>query len=311
MELRDVILTHVVGPIVFVVLVLRFFPISRTDALLTVAAVASPFTFLWLAGRWHVVSVWMRPVVLLGALGVLALSWRRGHRLPRYASKGTRTWVGRTVKVALVVFTSVGTADALAGRVPQGDPVELEFPLRAGRFYVGQGGSTPSINYHTVNRTQRYALDITKLSNWGSRVTRLPPRDLRDFPSYGAVLYAPCSGVVSHVEASLPDNALGGEVDRRRPAGNEILIRCDGTHVEVLMAHLQAGSVHVVKGEHVDAGRIVAAIGNSGNSPAPHLHIHAKTGAQADTGLAGDGVPMLFRKRFLVRNDVVADAGPE
>ena len=278
MEVRDVLITHVLGTLLVLFLTVRFKPICRTDAVLSVMAVGSPLIFLWLAGRWHLFSVWMRPMLILALLGVMVLTWRRSRRLPSYSSRGARTWVGRGIKVALVLFISVRIADALVGRVVRDEAVLLQFPMRDGRFYVGQGGLTAAVNYHVVNPTQQYALDIVKLTGWGNRASGFQPTDLRQYASYGVAVYAPCSGRVQHAEASLPDNTIGGERDRARPAGNQILLRCDGADVDVLLAHLQAASGRALKGDHVDAGRLVGAIGNSGNSTEPHLHIHAKRG---------------------------------
>ena len=227
----------------------------------------------------------MRPVLPLGVLVVVVMSWRCSRRLPNYASSGVRTWVARGVKVALVLFVSFRTADALLGRSAPDETIALAFPLHDGRFYVGQGGSTLAVNYHTVNRTQRYALDIVKVTDWGNRASRLRPGDLRDYASYGVAVYAPCSGTVAQVETSLPDNVVDGERNRTRPAGNQILVRCDGSDVDVLIAHLQAGSVRATKGEHIE---------------------YAKRGGAPDTGLEGEGVPMTFDGRFLVRNDIVS-----
>ena len=303
MEVRDVLLTHLLGPIVLILLAVRFKPISRIDAAMTALAVVWPLVFLWLAGRWHILTVWMRPVFVVAALGVVALCWRRSGSLPFYASTGVRSWILRAIKVALIVFVSLRLTDALVGRIASEEAIALESPLRDGRFHVGQGGSTPAVNYHVVNRTQRYALDVVKLTGWGNRASRLRPTDLREYSSYGVPVHAPCSGRVQHVEASLSDNTVTGDRDRVRPAGNQIVLRCDGTDVEVLLAHLQAGSVRTTKGEHIDVGQLVGAIGNSGNSTEPHLHIHAKRGGSAETGLEGAGVPMAFHGRFLVRND--------
>ena len=305
MELRDLLLTHVLGPLVFILLVARFTPISRTDAAMTAGAVVCPLALLWLVGRWHLFTVWMRPAFVVVSVGVIALCWHRSRRLPAYASTGARTWILRTIKVALIVFVSLRLADALRGHAAGGGVIALEFPLHDGRFYIGQGGSTPAVNYHVVNRTQRYALDIAKLTGWGNRASHLRPTDLREHAVYGVPIHAPCSGRVQHAEASLRDNPLIGERDRVRPAGNQVLLRCDGTDVEVLLAHMQAGSVRTTKGEHVDVGQLVGAVGNSGNSGEPHLHIHAKRGGSSETGLEGDGVPMAFSGHFLVRNDIV------
>jgi hypothetical protein len=132
--------------------------------------------------------------------------------------------------------------------------VSLKFPLRDGDFYVGQGGATASLNYHVINPTQRYALDVVKLAPWGNRAVRSYPRSLGEYASYGAPVYA-CGGVVQHMEGSMRDNAIGGERDRARPAGNYILIRCAGTDVDVLTAHLQAASLRVRGGDAVEAGK--------------------------------------------------------
>lgn len=308
MEVRDVIVTHVLGPVLLLLLVVRHRPISRLDAVLTVAAVVSPFIFLWVAGRWHLASVWVRHTLPVAMLVVAVLSWRRGRSLPLYASNGVGTWILRTVKVALTVYLSFQTASALAGRRVGEEMVALGFPLRDGRFHVGQGGTTAAVNYHVVNRTQRYALDIVKLTPWGNRASGLRPTDLGEYASYGAAVYTPCAGRVQNVEASMRDNLIIGERDRARPAGNHILLRCDGTDVDVLMAHLQTGSVRATKGEHIGPGALIGAIGNSGNSTEPHLHIHARRGGSSDTGRDGEGVPMAFDGRFLVRNASVTGA---
>lgn len=219
MEVRDVLLTHVMATFVVLFLAVRFRPICRTDAGLTVMAVASPLMFLWLAGRWHLFSVWVRPMLILGLVGVMVMSWERSRRIPRYASSGARTWIGRAIKVALVLFISVRTADALVGRVAGDEPIVLQFPMREGLFYVGQGGSTPAINYHVINRTQRYALDLVKLTHWGNRASRLQPTDLRDTPvtawQYTRLAAAACSMPKHHYRTTL---SAGNAIASVRPA---------------------------------------------------------------------------------------------
>lgn len=115
MEVRDVIITHVLGPAVLLVLVLRYRPISRLDAVLTAVTVDVSFVFLWFAGRWHLASVWGRPLLAVGIIMVAAICWHRARRLPLYASCGIRSWVLRTAKIALTWYVSVQLAAALAG----------------------------------------------------------------------------------------------------------------------------------------------------------------------------------------------------
>jgi murein DD-endopeptidase MepM/ murein hydrolase activator NlpD len=61
----------------------------------------------------------------------------------------------------------------------------------------------------------------------------------------------------------------------------------------------------VKKGDPVNKGQPLCRVGNSGNTSEPHLHIHViKTGG--DLLYEGEGVPMKFHNRFLVRNDIIS-----
>ena len=66
------------------------------------------------------------------------------------------------------------------------------------------------------------------------------------------------------------------------------------------MAHLQQGSARVREGEGVRRGQPLAAVGDSGNSLAPHLHFQVQDrpvfpDQQART------IPMVFRNTVLIR----------
>ena len=43
-------------------------------------------------------------------------------------------------------------------------------------------------------------------------------------------------------------------------------------------AHLKPGSLRVKLGDHVARGDVIALLGNTGNSDAPHLHFHVMDG---------------------------------
>jgi murein DD-endopeptidase MepM/ murein hydrolase activator NlpD len=55
-------------------------------------------------------------------------------------------------------------------------------------------------------------------------------------------------------------------------AGNHVVIEFDG--VFAVLAHLRRGSVRVAQGDHVEIGRELGMVGNSGNTLGPHLHFH-------------------------------------
>lgn len=67
---------------------------------------------------------------------------------------------------------------------------------------------------------------------------------------------------------------------------------------------MRQGSVAVREGDAVTTGQLIGAVGNSGNTTEPHLHIHAVR-AETDNSISGTGVPIFFHGRFLVRNSVV------
>jgi len=59
----------------------------------------------------------------------------------------------------------------------------------------------------------------------------------------------------------------------------------------VFYGHLKQGSVRVREGQTVSTGDELGALGNSGQSDAPHLHIHVSDGASA---LGADGRGFAF-----------------
>jgi murein DD-endopeptidase MepM/ murein hydrolase activator NlpD len=63
--------------------------------------------------------------------------------------------------------------------------------------------------------------------------------------------------------------------------------------------------VQVEPGDSVSTGRRLAAIGNSGNSWEPHLHLSAQRSVGETTVLDADPRPLTFDGRFPIRNDVI------
>jgi murein DD-endopeptidase MepM/ murein hydrolase activator NlpD len=144
-------------------------------------------------------------------------------------------------------------------------------------------------------------LDIVKLNALGNRARGIAPADLEKYAIFGVPVYSPCEGTVVRAEDGHPDLAPP-ERDREHLAGNHVVIRTGD--VKVLLAHLEKGSVAVKTGDEVVPGQEIGRVGNSGNTSQPHLHIHAERGGSPDSILDGQGVPMRFGDRFLVRNSL-------
>ncbi|MCY7304867.1 MAG: M23 family metallopeptidase [Rhodoferax sp.] len=140
------------------------------------------------------------------------------------------------------------------------------------------------------------------LDRIGLRARGMQPADPRAYFIYGARVLAPCAAEVVIAVDGLPDMRVP-EVDRDHLAGNHLLLRC--LQADVLLGHLQAGSVRVRVGSRVAVGEWLGLIGNSGNTGEPHLHIHAQGPGPTEAPLGGEPLAILFNGRFPVRGDQI------
>jgi len=139
-----------------------------------------------------------------------------------------------------------------------------------GEWVVSQG--------HKTNQTHRdkwqYAWDFVIRDNENKTYKNHGVR-LEDYYCYGKAVIASSSGIVEEIIDSVPDNIIGN-VNLESNWGNSIVIKHgDGFYSQ--MSHLKPGSFKVIKGEWVKAGQVIAACGNSGRSPEPHLHFQFQT----------------------------------
>ena len=136
---------------------------------------------------------------------------------------------------------------------------------------------------HTHQGQWRHALDFYMTEEGKSYAER--GGKLSDYFCFGIPVISPVFGDVVRFYDKLADNAPG-EVDTKNNWGNFILIRLQsGLHV--LLAHLRQNSVKVKEGDHVKPGDVLAACGNSGRSPQPHLHLQV----QQEAGLGSPTHP--------------------
>lgn len=274
------------------------------------ALLAIALTGLWLFPPWW--ATWVFAGLLILAIGI---GWRRHHRFASRLPSGWLAWVFMTVFVGLGGWGAYQSAMALAGRTPQpGTVVELAFPLKNGTYLVVNGGSRINVNAHLMTldttvprfhayRGQSYGVDIVKLDSWGLRASGLLPAEPSAYAIYGVPVYAPCAGQVIATQDGLPDMKVP-QVDREHMAGNYLLLRCKSA--DVLLGHFKPGSLKVSLGNHVSVGQAIGAVGNTGNTGEPHLHIHAQQPGSVSEPLSGKPLPMRFEGRYLVRNDRLA-----
>lgn len=265
--------------------------------LLRAAYTGAYLAAIWLIGPWPWVSYHLRWVWIGAYAAALVTSYQRHRGVPFRVQGGARTWTDGFV---LVIFVAMGVYAATGLTIDEA-AVQLEFPLRDGTYFIGQGGNSPLINYHNTHPSQKYALDIIAVDAWGRRATGMYPAELRRYVIYEKPLYSPCDGRVTRAVDGFAD-LVPPDSDPDNPPGNHVVIHCHG--VNVVLAHMRQGSVHVREGNVVATGQLIGAVGNSGNTTEPHLHIHVVR-AESDDAISGVGVPIVFRERFLVRGNVV------
>ncbi len=300
------VLTHFVVPLLLTAVVAGWrFP-SRLHAALFALVAGSYVVWIGLAGRWDWFGYALRYLWGLALVGAVAAGSSRIRTLPWLPAR-RRKWLSAAILFAFVLPFASASAFALRGRSrPPGAAAPLVFPLRGGVYYVAHGGATRHVNYHLDYGAQRYAVDLTALRSPGVRAAGLYPGELERYAVFGRAVLSPCDGTVVATADGLPD-LLPSRLDRARPAGNHVVLRC--ADALVLLAHLQRGSIGAVPGQVVGGGEPLARVGNSGQTTEPHLHIHAVRASSGDP-FRGEAVPIVFDGRFLARNALVA-AGDE
>ena len=178
-------------------------------------------------------------------------------------------------------------------------PVVLGPPLR-GTGYVAADGCCDSIRHvrallaidGTFHLAQRFAIDWEQIDQKNTLLagdTKLPA----SYHIYGEPILAVADGTVAatrndledQVPGALPDNLPLDEAD-----GNFVVLDIGGNRF-VNYAHMRPGSVTVKLGDKVRRGDQLGEVGNTGNSQAPHLHLHVMDGVSP---LASNGLPYVF-----------------
>jgi murein DD-endopeptidase MepM/ murein hydrolase activator NlpD len=73
-----------------------------------------------------------------------------------------------------------------------------------------------------------------------------------------------------------------------------------------MYAHLKQGSVRVKSGDRIVAGQVLGLLGNSGNTPEPHLHLQLM---DRNSPLGGQGLPFTMREFTVLGKALLAFGG--
>jgi len=132
-----------------------------------------------------------------------------------------------------------------------------------GLWYVAVDRS----GHHRVKMGAAYAFDL--VIRRGGRSYAGTGRKLTDHYCWGAPIIAQADGVVATVRDDHKDNLIGQMGAFNGANGVGVYY---GGGVLGSYGHIQQGSAKVKVGQRVSAGDVLALVGNSGASGAPHLH---------------------------------------
>lgn len=210
------------------------------------------------------------------------------------------------------------------------DPIMVELPLR-GEWIAPNTPGKRIPSHGTDQLGQRFAIDLLQVDREKGGLHFFQAGKMHYFflgvplercLCWGKEVHAPINGRVIETSdgyrerrrvhlisdlAVVIKNALflntknrgtGSQNRYLRPVlGNYIIIECK-ENLFAMFAHLQNGSVRVKVDQEVATGDVIANVGHSGNSTAPHLHFQFMDTSDL---LVAKGRPFLFREYELLK----------
>jgi urea transporter len=141
-------------------------------------------------------------------------------------------------------------------------PIHLPF---TSKWFVSQGQDGEITHKHQWKHAWDFNITDEKQSTYKSSGS-----NLSDYYAWNKPVIAPAEGLVVEIDNSVEDNQIG-KVNTEQNWGNSIVIK----HSEYLyskISHIKKDSFKVKKGDYVKRAEVLAACGNTGRSPEPHLH---------------------------------------
>lgn len=152
---------------------------------------------------------------------------------------------------------------------------------------------------------QRYAVDWEQADDQ-RRIFVGDASKPESYKIFGADAFAVADGTVVQSRNDLPEQTPGEYpkgISIADADGNNLVLDI-GNGFFVNYAHMQPGSVRFKAGDRVKRGDVIGKVGNTGNSVAPHLHVHVMNGPSF---IASQGVPSVTDS-FTVTGQVASTA---
>lgn len=190
-----------------------------------------------------------------------------------------------------------------AAATPVGRPAVVIAPPLRGAGWVAVNGCCDAPTSHRsaifavngeVRVPERFAIDFVQLDPQRRLFTGDVNR-LSAYAYFGTPVHAVADGVVVNLYDAASEQVPGTQAKGITPAnigGNMLVIDIGGGNF-AFFAHLQPGSLKVKLGDKVKSGDVIALLGNTGNSTAPHLHFHVMDGPSP---LDANGLPYAFTR---------------
>jgi hypothetical protein len=154
------------------------------------------------------------------------------------------------------------------------DPIVLRAPV-VGGWQLSNGPGQVTFHNHYGQPQFRYAYDMVKVEN--GRTHRGNPHLNKSYYAFGRDVKAAADGEIAAFCHLARDNP-GHSGSTKQCIVNYVVLR-HADEVYTAYLHIQQRSLRggLIVGSPVRAGQVIASVGNSGNSPEPHLHFMAFT----------------------------------
>lgn len=229
---------------------------------------------------------------------LMDVSFKRGATIPRRLTHRLRIATAPRNTTSAHRYTAGPTAVSRRAA-----PVVAP-PLRGEGWIVGNGCCAALTSHRaallpvdgSLLNGERYAIDFIQVQPNGMLATG-PLTELSSYPFFGDEVISATAGKVVRVVDGKPETPPGAlpPSTAAGASGNFVSVEV-GKDRYAFYAHLQPGSIKVKVGDRVQVGQLLALLGSSGNSNAPHLHFQMMDGPSP---VAASGVPYRF-SRFSV-----------
>ena len=201
-----------------------------------------------------------------------------------------------------LTFGKTGGTEVLiegaAAMIQNTAPVVISAPFRGSGWVCIE---TTSQNTHhfkceatkanATNHSERFAADWLQYDS-NNALAQGEGKKNTDWICYGKELIAVADGVVTAIKDGVPENDPGSirPLQWEEMAGNYVIIQI-GENTYACYCHIIPRTFRVTVGQRVKKGDVLALLGNSGNSDAPHLHFQI---TDRNSFYASEGLPYVF-----------------